>query len=54
MAGKNETRTNDNGANLGFEDKPWTTADKIRRHMDNSEYKYVALGLIFLKYTSSI
>src|SRR5271157_4309881 len=41
-----------NGANLGFEEKLWAAADKMRGHMDASEYKHVALGLIFLKYIS--
>lgn len=39
-------------AHLGFEDKLWAAADKMRGHMDASEYKHVALGLIFLKYIS--
>lgn len=30
----------------------WAAADKMRGHMDPSEYKHVALGLIFLKYIS--
>lgn len=41
-----------NGANLGFEEKLWQAADKLRGHMDPGEYKHVALGLIFLKYIS--
>lgn len=41
-----------NGANLGFEQKLWAAADKLRGHMDPGEYKHVALGLIFLKYIS--
>jgi len=41
-----------NGANLGFESKLWEMADKMRGHMDASEYKHVVLGLIFLKYIS--
>jgi type I restriction enzyme M protein len=41
-----------NGANLGFEEKLWAAADKMRGHMDAAEYKHVALGLIFLKYIS--
>jgi len=41
-----------NGANLGFEEKLWQAADKLRGHMDASEYKHVVLGLIFLKYIS--
>jgi len=40
------------GANLGFEAKLWTTADKMRNNMDAAEYKHVVLGLIFLKYIS--
>jgi len=41
-----------NGANLGFETQLWAAADKLRGHMDASEYKHVVLGLIFLKYIS--
>src|SRR6202166_1689499 len=41
-----------NGANLGFEQKLSAAADKLRGHMDASEYKHVVLGLIFLKYIS--
>ena len=41
-----------NGANLGFEAKMWTAADKLRNNMDAAEYKHVVLGLIFLKYIS--
>ena len=37
---------------LGFEEKLWATADKLRSNMDASEYKHVVLGLIFLKYIS--
>ena len=41
-----------NGANLGFEEKLWSAADKLRSNMDAAEYKHVVLGLIFLKYIS--
>jgi type I restriction enzyme M protein len=41
---------NGNGANLGFEQKLWQTADKMRSNMDAAGYKHVAVGLIFLKY----
>src|SRR6266567_5850206 len=41
-----------NGANLGFEEKLWQAADKLRGHMDAAEYKHVVLGLVFLKYIS--
>jgi len=43
---------NNTASNLGFEDKLWQAADKLRGHMDPSEYKHVVLGLIFLKYIS--
>ncbi|MEC9491690.1 class I SAM-dependent DNA methyltransferase [Flexistipes sp.] len=43
---------NKNEANLGFESQMWAAADKLRGHMDASEYKHVVLGLIFLKYIS--
>lgn len=39
-------------ANIGFEEKLWAAADKMRGSMDPSEYKHVVLGLIFLKYIS--
>jgi len=50
--GKRKAAGKGNGANLGFEEKLWQAADKMRGHMDPSEYKHVALGLIFLKYIS--
>lgn len=37
---------------IGFEDKLWKVADKLRNNMDAAEYKHVVLGLIFLKYIS--
>ncbi|MEQ8222444.1 MAG: class I SAM-dependent DNA methyltransferase [Candidatus Eremiobacterota bacterium] len=49
MAKKNNNNT---GANLGFEEKLWKAADKLRNNMDAAEYKHVVLGLIFLKYIS--
>jgi len=50
MARKTTTETST--ANLGFEQKLWLTADKLRNNMDAAEYKHVVLGLIFLKYIS--
>lgn len=47
-----KNKTNGNGANLGFEEKLWQAADKLRNNMDAAEYKHVVLGLIFLKYIS--
>ncbi len=49
---KEATSQKSNGANLGFENQLWAAADKMRGHMDASEYKHVVLGLIFLKYIS--
>jgi type I restriction enzyme M protein len=48
MAGKQKN----NGATLDFQAQLWAAADKLRGHMDASEYKHVVLGLIFLKYIS--
>ncbi len=47
-----KNKPNNNGANLGFEEKLWQAADKMRSNMDAAEYKHVVLGLIFLKYIS--
>ena len=44
--------TNKNGGNLGFEADMFKAADKLRGNMEPSDYKHVALGLIFLKYIS--
>lgn len=38
--------------NLGFEAEMFKAADKLRGNMEPSDYKHVALGLIFLKYIS--
>lgn len=40
------------GAVIGFEEKLWLAADKLRGSLDPAEYKHVVLGLIFLKYIS--
>jgi type I restriction enzyme M protein len=40
------------GVNLGFEEKLWKAADKLRNNMEAAEYKHVVLGLVFLKYIS--
>lgn len=47
-----KTDTNGNGANLGFEAEMFRAADKLRGNMEPSDYKHVALGLIFLKHIS--
>ena len=39
-------------ANIGFEETLWKSADKLRGSLDSAEYKYVVLGLIFMKYIS--
>jgi len=52
--GKNDEKKSKhkNSASLGFEQKLWQAADKLRGSMDASDYKHVVLGLIFLKYIS--
>lgn len=44
--------TNKNSDSLGFEAELFKAADKLRGNMEPSDYKHVALGLIFLKYIS--
>ncbi len=48
----NGDNKNGNGGNLGFEAEMFKAADKLRGNMEPSDYKHVALGLIFLKYIS--
>jgi type I restriction enzyme M protein len=43
---------NGDGGNLGFEADLFKAADKLRGNMEPSDYKHVALGLIFLKHIS--
>jgi hypothetical protein len=42
----------DNGSDLGIEASFFKAADKLRGNMEPSDYKHVALGLIFLKHIS--
>ncbi len=35
-----------------FKESLWKVCDKLRNNMDPAEYKYVVLGLVFLKYIS--
>ena len=49
---QNDTNKNVNGGTLGFEADMFKAADKLRGNMEPSDYKHVALGLIFLKYIS--
>ena len=35
-----------------LEDKLWAAADKMRGAVSVAEYKFIVLGLIFLKYIS--
>jgi type I restriction enzyme M protein len=44
--------SNGSGGNLGFEAELFKAADKLRGNMEPSDYKHVALGLIFLKHIS--
>jgi len=50
---KKRTKAKGNdGAAAGYEAQLWQMADAVRGSMDAAEYKHVALGLLFLKYTS--
>ncbi|MCX8146391.1 MAG: type I restriction-modification system subunit M N-terminal domain-containing protein, partial [Azovibrio sp.] len=49
---QNHTAKHGNGGTLGFEAELFKAADKLRGNMEPSDYKHVALGLIFLKYIS--
>lgn len=49
---QNDMSKSSNGGNLGFEADLFKAADKLRGNMEPSDYKHVALGLIFLKYIS--
>jgi type I restriction-modification system DNA methylase subunit len=40
----------DGRGGLGFAAQLWAAADKMRGHLDPSEYKNDALGFIFLKF----
>lgn len=48
----NQNKSYNSTANLGFEQKLWLAADKLRGTMDAADYKHTVLGLIFLKYIS--
>jgi type I restriction enzyme M protein len=48
-----KAKNNGNGANLGFEAQMFLAADKLRKNLEPSDYKHVALGLIFLKHISN-
>ncbi len=52
MANGKDRNNGGNGGDLGFEAELFKAADKLRGNMEPSDYKHVALGLIFLKYIS--
>ena len=41
---KSTIKQNGKGANLGFKEKLWTAADKLRGQMDSAEYKHIVYG----------
>jgi len=49
---REKTAKADKRGDLGFEAELFKAADKLRGNLEPSEYKHVALGLIFLKYIS--
>ncbi|MTW20769.1 type I restriction-modification system subunit M [Allochromatium palmeri] len=52
MAKRATAKTARNGGDLGIEADLFKAADKLRGNMEPSDYKHVALGLIFLKHIS--
>lgn len=48
--GKRSNNAKKNGATTSLKATLWAAADKLRNNMNAAEYKYVVLGLIFLKY----
>jgi type I restriction enzyme M protein len=46
------TKTTESSSDLAFTAELFKAADKLRGNLEPSEYKHVALGLIFLKYIS--
>jgi type I restriction enzyme M protein len=50
--GAEPKKASGNGATLGFEAQLFLAADKLRKNLEPSDYKHVALGLIFLKHIS--
>jgi len=50
--GRTASKTKNSGAILGFEEKLWHAADKLRHNLDAAEDKHCVLGRIFLKYIS--
>jgi type I restriction enzyme M protein len=52
VSGRARKGNKTSGAVIGFEEKLWLAADKLRGSLDPAEYKHVVLGLIFLKYIS--
>ena len=53
VSGQVVAKGNGNGANLGFEAQLFLAADKLRKNLEPSDYKHVALGLIFLRHISN-
>jgi type I restriction enzyme M protein len=47
-----QSESKNTGSDLGFEAELFKAADKLRGNMEPSDYKHVALGLMFLKYIS--
>lgn len=49
---KSKAKKNEPKSKKSFEQTLWDTADKLRGTVESSEYKYVVLSLIFLKFVS--
>jgi len=50
MAEKSKTKSKND--EMSFEDKLWETAEQLRGKVEVPQYKYIACGLMFLKFIS--
>jgi type I restriction enzyme M protein len=51
---KIKKKNGQNSKEQSFEEKLWDSAEKLRGPLESASYKYVVLGLLFLKFSSDI
>ena len=52
VAGKSKVQSKKEKPQLSLEESLWETAEQLRGTVEVSQYKYIALGLMFLKFIS--